>query len=102
VNDHQRGAILHCHGPCTIAATRVCEGNIPPSYNEAEDVLGSTRILESRRQESQGEDPGPIAGSLREAKIVAIRGHGTFALAETLQESVYVTHFLEQRVECPL
>jgi L-fuculose-phosphate aldolase len=95
VNDHHRGAILHCHGPCTIAATGVWEGNIPPSYNEAKNVLGSTRILESRDQESQGEDPGPIAGSLREAKIVAVRGHGTFALADTLQECLYLTHLLE-------
>jgi L-fuculose-phosphate aldolase len=95
VNDHQRGAILHCHGPCTIAATWVWEDNIPPSYNEAKDVLESTRILESRHQESHGEDPEPIAGSLREAKIVAVRGHGTFALAATLRECLYLTHLLE-------
>ena len=42
VKDHERGAILHCHGPCTIAATCVLEDHIPPSYNEAKDVLGRT------------------------------------------------------------
>jgi ribulose-5-phosphate 4-epimerase/fuculose-1-phosphate aldolase len=77
VNNQQRGAILHCLGPCTIAATLVCEDHIPPSYNEAKDVLGRTRILESRNQETLGEDGEQIADALKDAKIVAIRGHGT-------------------------
>jgi L-fuculose-phosphate aldolase len=75
VNNQQRGAILHCHGPCTIAVTLVCEDHIPPSYNEAKDVLGRTRILESRNQETLGEDGEQIADALKDAKIVAIRGH---------------------------
>ena len=95
VNDHHRGAILHCHGPCTIAATWVWENYIPPSYNEAKDVLGKTGILESRDREALGEDAGQIADALKEAKIVAVRGHGTFALAETLHECLYLTHLLE-------
>jgi L-fuculose-phosphate aldolase len=95
VNDHRRGAILHCHGPCTIAATSVWEDHIPPGYNEAKDVLGRTRILESRDQERLGEDAEQIADALKEAKIVAVRGHGTFALAETLHECLYLTHLLE-------
>jgi L-fuculose-phosphate aldolase len=95
MNNHQRGAILHCHGPCTIAATLVWEDHLPPSYNEAKSILGRTRILESRDQETQGEDADQIANALKEAKIVAIRGHGTFALAETLHECLYLTHLLE-------
>jgi len=93
--DSRRGAIVHCHGPCTIAATGVWDDHIPPSFNEAEDVLGSTRILESRRQESSGEDPEQIADAMKDAKIVAVRGHGTFTLAETLEECLYLTHLLE-------
>src|SRR5690348_5540307 len=77
VNDHLRGAVLHCHGPCTIAATWVWKDYLPPGYNEVKDVLGRTRILESRNQESRGEDAEQIASALKEAKIVAIRGHGT-------------------------
>jgi L-fuculose-phosphate aldolase len=95
VNDDRRGAILHCHGPCTIAATWVCEDHIPPSYNEAKDVLGKTRILESRDREALGEDAEQIADALKQGKIVAIRGHGTFALAETLHECLYLSHLLE-------
>ncbi len=95
VHDHQRGAILHCHGPSTIAATWVSQDYIAPSYNEAKDVLGKTRILESRDQETLGEDAEQIADALKDAKIVAIRGHGTFALAETLHECLYLTHLLE-------
>jgi len=93
--DSNRGAIVHCHGPCTIAATCVWDDHIPSSFNEAEDVLGSTRILESRRRESYGEDPERIADALKDAKIVAVRGHGTFTLAETLEECLYLTHLLE-------
>ena len=78
-----------------IAATLVCEDHIPPSYNEAKDVLGRTRILESRDQETLGEDAEQTADALKEAKIVAVRGHGTFALAETLHECLYFTHLLE-------
>jgi ribulose-5-phosphate 4-epimerase/fuculose-1-phosphate aldolase len=93
--DQRRGAILHCHGPCTIAATCVWDDHIAPSFNEAEDILGSTRILESRRRESYGEDPERIADALKDAKIVAVRGHGTFTLAETLEECLYLTQLLE-------
>jgi L-fuculose-phosphate aldolase len=90
-----RGAILHCHPVYTIAASWVCDERIAPAYNEAKDVLGQTLVLESQDQESFGEDPASIARALTENKIVAVRGHGTFALAETLDECLYLTHLLE-------
>jgi L-fuculose-phosphate aldolase len=90
-----RGAILHCHPLYTVAASWVCNGSIPPAYNEAKDVLGQTIILESQDQEKKGEDPVSIARALTDNKIVAVRGHGTFALAETLEECLYLTHLLE-------
>ena len=89
-----RSAILHCHPVYTIAASWICGDRIPPAYNEAKDVLGHTPVLESQDQESLGEDPTHIARALVESKIVAVRGHGTFALAETLDECVYLTHLL--------
>jgi ribulose-5-phosphate 4-epimerase/fuculose-1-phosphate aldolase len=93
--DEGRGAILHCHPPCTIAASFVWPDKIPSSYNEARDVIEATPIVESRNRESLGEDPALIAAALTTAKIVAIRGHGTFALAATLEECLYLTHLLE-------
>jgi L-fuculose-phosphate aldolase len=90
-----RGAILHCHPLYTVAASWVCDQSIPPAYNEAKDVLGHTVVLESQDQEKMGEDPASIARALTENKIVAVRGHGTFALAETLDECLYLTHLLE-------
>ena len=90
-----RNAILHCHPVYTIAASLVCNESIPPAYNEAKDVLGQTLVLESQDQESLGEDPARVARALTEKKIVAVRGHGTFALAETLDECLYLTHLLE-------
>jgi L-fuculose-phosphate aldolase len=90
-----RGAILHCHPLYTVAASWVCGESIPPGYNEAKDVLGQTLILESQDHERLGEDPASIARALTENKIVAVRGHGTFALAETLDECLYLTHLLE-------
>jgi L-fuculose-phosphate aldolase len=90
-----RDAVLHCHPVYTIAASWVCDGRIPPTYNEAKDVLGHTLVLESQDQESLGEDPASIARALADNKIVAVRGHGTFALAETLDECLYLTHLLE-------
>jgi L-fuculose-phosphate aldolase len=90
-----RSAILHCHSLYTVAASWVCDERIPPAYNEAKDVLGRTLVLESQDQEKLGEDPASIARALTENKIVAVRGHGTFALAETLDECLYLTHLLE-------
>src|SRR5512146_1877661 len=90
-----RGAILHCHPLYTVAASWICEERIPPAYNEAKDVLGQTLVLESQDQEKLGEDPASIARALTENKIIAVRGHGTFALAETLDECLYLTHLLE-------
>jgi L-fuculose-phosphate aldolase len=89
------GAILHCHPPCAIAATRVLKSGIPPAYNEAKDVLGETIILDSRDREQLGEDPKIIGQALRLNRIVAIREHGTFALGETLEQCLYLTHLLE-------
>jgi L-fuculose-phosphate aldolase len=94
-NDGRRGAILHCHPPNTIAAAWICNDEIPPAYNEAKDVLGQTSVVESGDREKLGEDPDLIAQPLSQAKIVAVRGHGTFALAETLEECLYLTHLLE-------
>ena len=94
-NDEGRGAILHCHPPCTIAASLIWQDKIPSSYNEARDVIDAPPILESRNRESLGEDPAGIAAALAKAKIVAVRGHGTFALAATLEECLYLTHLLE-------
>lgn len=90
-----RSAILHCHPLYTVAASWICNEKIPPAYNEAKDVLGQTLVLESQDQEQLGEDPAGIARALTENKIVAVRGHGTFALAETLDECLYLTHLLE-------
>ncbi len=89
------GAILHCHAPCSIAASLLLRRSIPPAYNEAGDVLGSIAILESRDRESLGEDPASIGQALSLNKIVAVRAHGTFALAQTLEQCLYLTHLLE-------
>jgi ribulose-5-phosphate 4-epimerase/fuculose-1-phosphate aldolase len=89
------GAILHCHPPCSIAASSLLRRAIPPAYNEPSDVLGQTVIVESRDRESLGEDPAVIGGALSMNKIIAVRAHGTFALAETLEQCLYLTHLLE-------
>jgi L-fuculose-phosphate aldolase len=89
------GAILHCHPPCTIAAASIARCDIAPAYNEAKDVLGNTMIVNSRDAESLGEDPRAIGQALSLNRIVAVRGHGTFALAETLEQCLYLTQLLE-------
>ena len=91
----ERGAILHCHPPLSIALSWILDGYIPPSYNEAKDVLGKTVILNSSDRESLGEDPANIGSALRMNKIVTVRGHGTFTLAESLEHCLYLTHLLE-------
>lgn len=90
------GAILHCHPPCSIAASSAFEENIPPAYNEAKDVLGTTAILNSADRESFGENPANVGHALRMNAIVAVRGHGTFALAENLAQGLYLTELLER------
>jgi ribulose-5-phosphate 4-epimerase/fuculose-1-phosphate aldolase len=90
-----QGAILHCHPPCSIAASCILKRHIPPAYNEAKDVLGQTLILDSRDRESLGEDPASIGHALSLNKIIAVKGHGTFALAQTLEQCLYLTHLLE-------
>lgn len=63
-HDGRRGAILHCHPPNVIAATWIWDDEIPPSYNEANDVLGQTSVVESRDREKMAEDPELIAQPL--------------------------------------
>ncbi len=89
------GAILHCHPPHSIAASFLPADCIPPSYNEARDILGATRIVESQNRESLGEDPSIVGRALAMNRVIAVRGHGTFALAETIERCLYLTHLLE-------
>ena len=97
-----QGAILHCHPPNGIAASFMHEERIPPSYNEAQDVLGATVIVESRNRERLGEDPTIVGTALGMNKIVVVRGHGTFALGETLDQSLYLTNLLEKSCQVML
>jgi len=90
-----RGAILHCHPLHTIAASSIFESGIPPAFNEGRDVLGTTKIVESRNSENLGEDPTVIGRILCMDKVIVVRGHGTFALAERLEQCLYLTHLLE-------
>ena len=66
-----------------------------PAITRPKTFSGERESSNPATRKRLGEDAEQIADALKEAKIVAVRGHGTFALAETLHECLYLTHLLE-------
>jgi L-fuculose-phosphate aldolase len=53
-------------------------------------------ILSKRKVEKPGELAEDIARLLREHKVVLVRGHGSFAASQLLEEAYYYTTVLEE------
>jgi L-fuculose-phosphate aldolase len=88
-------AVVHAHPPYAVALS-FTEKEIIPCDLEGRALLSKVPILSTKKVEKPGELAEDIARLLREHKVVLVRGHGSFAASQLLEEAYYCTTALEQ------
>jgi len=90
-------AIVHAHPPVAIALSlALSAGEIVPLDLESTVLIGNVPIIEVEQATGSQELADAMCESLCDRKIVMVRGHGSFAVGETLEEAYEWTSCLEQ------
>ncbi len=88
-------AIVHAHPPYTVALS-FTESEIVPWDLEGRLLLSRVPVLCQREAVRPGELAGEIAQTLKVHKVVIVRGHGSFATGQLLEEAYHYTTALEE------
>jgi L-fuculose-phosphate aldolase len=88
-------AVVHAHPPYAVALS-FTEKEIIPCDVEGRALLFRVPVLSVKKVKKLGELAEDIAGRLREHRVVLVRGHGSFAASQLLEEAYYYTTVLEQ------
>jgi len=88
-------AVVHAHPPYAVALSFM-EKEILPCDLEGQDLLSKVPILDTKMVVKGGELTEEIARALKQYKVVLVRGHGSFAASQLLEEAYYYTSVLEQ------
>lgn len=75
-------AVLHSHGPYTVAMTLDGSDYLPPDF-EGQYYFGRVRVLNIAYADYLDESPQRVARELVRAPIVVVRGHGIYAQADS-------------------
>ena len=76
-------ALLHSHGPYSVAMTMQGEDFIPPDF-EGQLYFPHVPVIDIPFDRYTREAPQQVAELLAEHCIMVVRGHGVFAQAETI------------------
>ncbi len=87
-------AIVHAHPPHAIALS-LTEAEIVPN-DEGLSVVGRVPVLDWHTEASPGEPAAVIALALKRHRVVMVRGHGSFAIGQLLEEAYRLTTALEE------
>ena len=88
-------AICHCH-PRTAIAFSLTRDEIVPIDNEASYQLKKVPIIWEEFASGTPEMANHLAKALQSYKIVMLRGHGSFAIGQTLDEAFFWSSTLEE------
>ena len=96
-------AIVHTHPPHAVALS-LTETEIVPSDAEGFSIVGQVPVLGWHKEVRPGGLADIIAQALKQHRIVMVRGHGSFAIGQLLEEAYSCTTTLEEscRVTCLL
>jgi L-fuculose-phosphate aldolase len=83
-------AIVHAHAAHAVALSARQVSFEPPDL-EGRHVLGIVPVVSPRRSVVD-----LVSGALKDASIVIVEGHGTYARGGSLEEAVHLTAMLEQ------
>jgi len=87
-------AVVHAHPPYTVVLSLTREAIVPVD-SEASYLLHRVPVVSAERTIGSGEAAALVAPALRDYKIVVLRGHGTFAVGQFLEEALQWTTCLE-------
>lgn len=88
-------AIIHAHPPHAIALSLI-ETEIVPTDAEGLAVVGRVPVLGWNMKVTSRGLAGIIAEALKQHKIIMVRGHGSFAIGQLLEEAHNHTTALEE------
>ncbi len=88
-------AIVHCHPRAAIAYS-LSRDEIVPIDNEASYLLKKVPVIWEEFASGSPEMAKHLAETLAQYKIVMLRGHGSFAIGQTLDEAFHWSSTLEE------
>jgi L-fuculose-phosphate aldolase len=88
-------AICHCH-PRTAIALSLSREEIVPIDNEGSYLLKKVPVIWEEFASGTPEMANKLANALQKYKIVMLRGHGSFAIGQTLDEAFFWSSTLEE------
>jgi L-fuculose-phosphate aldolase len=88
-------AVVHAHPPYAVALSFSEKEIVPPDI-EGRALLSRVPVLCTETEGKAVELAHKIAKLLGEHRVVLVRGHGTFAASQLLEEAYYYTVVLEQ------
>ncbi|MFC1914116.1 aldolase [Chloroflexota bacterium] len=91
----QAQAIVHAHPPYAMALS-LTEMEIEPNTVEGISAIGKVPVLGWNMEVKPGGLAGIIAQVLEQQRIVMVRGHGSFATGQLLEEAYNFTTILEE------
>lgn len=94
-------AIVHCH-PRTAIAFSLSRDEIVPIDNEASYLLKKIPVITEEFASGTPEMANKLAAALQSYKIVMLRGHGSFAIGQTLDEAFHWSSTLEESCDIAL
>jgi L-fuculose-phosphate aldolase len=94
-------AICHCH-PRTAIAFSLSRDEIVPIDNEASYLLKKVPIVMEEFASGTPQMANKVAGALKDYKIIMLRGHGSFATGQTLDEAFFWSSTLEEACQIML
>jgi L-fuculose-phosphate aldolase len=94
-------AIVHCH-PRTAIAFSLSRDEIVPIDNEASYLLKKVPVIYEEFASGTPEMANNLAKALQAYKIVMLRGHGSFATGQTLDEAFHWSSTLEESCQIAL
>jgi len=89
------GAVVYARPPWTMALALI-EDRLSPANDDGAESLGTVPVLISQRALSSPDIAQIIARSLKESRVVALRGHGVFARGSDLGDALRVLSLLEE------
>jgi len=82
--------------PSSTMALALIDDRLSPANGEGEEVLGTAPVLISQRAIGSAEMANLVSRTLKDNRIVAIRGLGVFARGESLEDAFRIVSLLEE------
>jgi L-fuculose-phosphate aldolase len=94
-------AIVHCH-PRTAIAFSLSRDELVPIDNEASYLLKKIPVVTEEFASGTPAMANKVAEALKNYKIIMLRGHGSFATGQTLDEAFHWSSTLEESCQIEL